>query len=134
MDLKTFKEFLHGFFQEKTENFADHYFRNINKDKNGKINFREFLLYLFHVFVCLYGILRYTIINKKSLSCCIFLIDTLNISTISSLSIEPLPSMSNKPKNHLILSYVLVDPSTLRYNKNSRKFIFPFLSLLIFLK
>jgi Ca2+-binding EF-hand superfamily protein len=46
MDLKTFKEFLHGFFQEKTENFADHYFRNINKDKNGKINFREFLLYL----------------------------------------------------------------------------------------
>ena len=46
MDLKTFKEFLHGFFQENVENFAEHYFRNIDKDKTGKINFREFLLYL----------------------------------------------------------------------------------------
>ena len=46
MDLKTFKEFLYGFFQEKNENFAGHYFRNINKGKTGKINFREFLLYL----------------------------------------------------------------------------------------
>ena len=46
MDLKTFKEFLHGFFQENVENFAEHYFRNIDKDKTGKINFREFLLYM----------------------------------------------------------------------------------------
>lgn len=46
MHLKTFKELLYGFFQEKTENVADHYFRNINKDKTGKIKFREFLLYL----------------------------------------------------------------------------------------
>ena len=46
MELQTFKDFLQGFFQEKDCNFAEHYFRNIDKDNSGKINFREFLLYL----------------------------------------------------------------------------------------
>lgn len=46
MELQTFKDFLQGFFQENDGNFAEHYFRNIDKDKSGKINFREFLLYL----------------------------------------------------------------------------------------
>jgi neurocalcin delta len=46
MELQTFKDFLQGFFQENDCNFAEHYFRNIDKDNSGKINFREFLLYL----------------------------------------------------------------------------------------
>ena len=46
MDLQTFKDFLQRFFKDNADHFADHYFRAIDIDKSGKINFTEFLLYL----------------------------------------------------------------------------------------
>lgn len=46
LDLNAFNDFFRGFFPEKAENIAEHYFRTIDKDKTGIINFREFLLFL----------------------------------------------------------------------------------------
>jgi Ca2+-binding EF-hand superfamily protein len=46
LDLYAFKDFFRGLFPEKAENIAEHYFRTIDKDKTGIINFREFLLFL----------------------------------------------------------------------------------------
>ena len=46
MDFHDFKNFLSGLINDSNENLADHYFRVMDKDENGKINFKEFLLYL----------------------------------------------------------------------------------------
>ncbi|CAC5403539.1 unnamed protein product [Mytilus coruscus] len=46
MGLSTFKEYLRQFFGDEADSFAHHYFRVIDKDNSGNINFAEFLLYL----------------------------------------------------------------------------------------
>lgn len=46
MNLTTFKHYLRQFFTEDMDNFANHYFRVIDKDNSGNIDFREFLMYL----------------------------------------------------------------------------------------
>lgn len=48
MNLEDFKDFLYGFYKDRTDSLAEHYFRAADKDKSGRINFKEFLLFLNH--------------------------------------------------------------------------------------
>lgn len=48
MNLDDFKDFLYGFYKDKSTNLAEHYFRAADKNKSGTINFTEFLMFLNH--------------------------------------------------------------------------------------
>jgi len=52
MNFEEFKGFLFTFYEsqflDRIDNLAGHYFRAADKDKTGKINFREFLLFVNH--------------------------------------------------------------------------------------
>jgi hypothetical protein len=43
MNLEDFKDFLYGFYKDRTDSLAEHYFRAADKDKSGRINFKEFI-------------------------------------------------------------------------------------------
>lgn len=46
MEYESFKDFLYSVFHQSSDDFARHYFRAVDKDNSGKINFKEFLLFL----------------------------------------------------------------------------------------
>ncbi|XP_052101743.1 neuronal calcium sensor 2-like [Mytilus californianus] len=48
MKLEAFQDFLKGCYKENSSEFAERYFHAADKDKSGKINFKEFLLFLNH--------------------------------------------------------------------------------------
>ena len=48
MDTSDFNDFLYGFYKDNTDKIAQHYFRAADKDRSGRVNFKEFLLFLNH--------------------------------------------------------------------------------------
>lgn len=48
MTTDEFSDFISGYYKDRSDSLSEHYIRAADKDKNGKINFKEFLLFLNH--------------------------------------------------------------------------------------